>query len=60
MVVVDGIRVGNPWSAINILVPERLSHFVYLRASEAGVLFGTGAHAGVLLAFTKNYEVARP
>lgn len=55
MIFVDGARVFDAQQAIDIAPPERVHHVVIVRPSEAGVLFGTDADAGVLLIFTKAY-----
>lgn len=58
MVFVDGARMLDAQQAIDIAPPERVHHVVFVRPSEAGVLFGTQSDAGVLLIFTKAYSAA--
>lgn len=55
LVFVDGMRMTDPQQAIDMAPPEQVSHVVLIRASEAGVLFGTGSSSGVLMVFTKAY-----
>ncbi|MFN8665587.1 MAG: TonB-dependent receptor [Gemmatimonadaceae bacterium] len=55
LVFVDGVRMRDPVQAISVAPPEQVSHVVLIRASEAGVLFGTGSSSGVLMIFTKQY-----
>lgn len=55
LVFVDGMRMNDPQQAIDMAPPEQVSHVVLIRASEAGVLFGTGSSSGVLMVFTKAY-----
>jgi len=45
--------------AIDLASPENLDFAVWLRAVDAGVLYGTGASDGVLLLYTKDYRRAR-
>lgn len=58
LVFVDGMRMNDPQQAIDMAPPEQVSHVILMRASEAGVLFGTGASSGVLMVFTKAYTRA--
>lgn len=58
MIFVDGARMLDAQQAIDVAPPERVHHVVFVRPSEAGVLFGTQSDAGVLLIFTKAYAQA--
>lgn len=55
LVFVDGMRMQDPQQALDMAPPEQVSHVVLIRASEAGVLFGTGSSSGVLMVFTKGF-----
>jgi hypothetical protein len=37
-----------------LLPPVLISYMIFLRPQEAGVLYGTGAHNGVLIVVTKG------
>lgn len=57
LIFVDGLRMQNAQQAIDVAPPERVHHVVFVRPSEAGVLFGSQSDAGVLLIFTKAYAL---
>ena len=54
MVFVDDIRITDLDSQLDLAAPQRIDHIVYLKSSEAGARFGTGAAGGVLLIYTKD------
>jgi hypothetical protein len=58
MVLVNNMR-ATPEQAINLATPENLDFAVWLRAVDAGVLYGTDSADGVVLLFTKDYRAAR-
>lgn len=63
MVIVDGVRIDDPDSVIDLVQPEWLDHAIFIRPADgAGMRFGTGADGGVLLLFTKfgGYALDRP
>ena len=53
MIYVDGVRVDDTSTAIDLAQPQWLDHAIFVRPTDAGVRFGTGAAGGVLLLFTK-------
>lgn len=55
LVFVDNLRVTDPVQVSALAPPELISHVVVIRPVDAGVLFGTGSGAGVVLIFTKAY-----
>lgn len=61
MVMVDGVSVSDE-TAIDLVQPQWLDHAIFVRAVDAGVMFGTGAAGGVLMLFTKwgGYALDRP
>jgi hypothetical protein len=59
LVLVDDVRIDPPASLGDVVTIDAVDHVVLLRASEAGVLFGTGAHNGVLLVYTRTGRARR-
>ena len=61
MVYVDGVRVDDTDTVIELVSPGQLDHAIYINAADAGVRFGTGSSGGVLLLFTKfgGYALGR-
>ena len=53
MIYVDGVRVAGPSVALEVVQPQWLDHAIFVRATDAGMRFGTEAAGGVLLLFTK-------
>lgn len=53
MIFVDGVRVPDASVALDLVQPQWLDHAIFVRATDAGMRFGTGAAGGVLLLFTK-------
>jgi hypothetical protein len=53
MVFVDGVKIEDNQAVIDVARPEWLDHAIFVRPTDAGVRFGTGAAGGVLLLFTK-------
>jgi hypothetical protein len=53
LVFVDGIRLDDPMLATELVQPQWLDHAIFVRATDAGMRFGTNAAGGVLLLFTK-------
>jgi hypothetical protein len=49
---------ADPLQGLALAPPERVSHVAFVRPTEAGVLFGTGAESGVVLIFTKAYAAS--
>ncbi len=49
----------DPELAMDLVPPEQLDFAIWLRAADAGVLYGTGSADGVLLLFTKSYRRVR-
>ena len=49
----------TPDQAVDLATPENLDFAVWLRAEDAGVLYGTGTMDGVLLLYTKDFRRAR-
>lgn len=60
MVIVDGVRVDDPRTVVDLVRPQWLDHAIFVRAADAGVRFGTGAAGGVLLLFTTFGSYALP
>ena len=62
MVIVDGVPLQDPAGALDMVQPQWLDHAIFLRATDAGMRFGTGSEGGVLLLFTKfgGYALDRP
>jgi hypothetical protein len=54
MVYVDNVRIEPPGSVSDMVSLDAIDHVVLLRATDAGALFGTGAHNGVLLVYTRQ------
>ncbi len=54
LVLVDGVRVEPAGSIADVATLDAVDHVIFLRATDAGALFGTGAHNGVLLVYTKR------
>lgn len=54
LVYVDNVRIDPPGSVGDVASLDAIDHVVLLRATDAGVLFGTGAHNGVVLIYTKS------
>jgi hypothetical protein len=52
-VYVDGMQLADPDAAIDMVQPQWLDHAIFVRPTDAGMRFGTGAGGGVLLLFTK-------
>lgn len=56
MLVIDGMRfpnLGDQLQLQGLLTPNGVSHMLFLRPEEAGVLFGDGSQNGVLVITTK-------
>mgnify|MGYP006341416185 FL=1 len=56
MLVIDGMRfpnLGDQLQLQGLLSPSGVSHMLFLRPEEAGVLFGDGSQNGVLAITTK-------
>jgi hypothetical protein len=53
MVFVDGVRIESNENVMALAQPQWLDHAIFVRPTDAGVRFGTGAAGGVLLLFTK-------
>jgi hypothetical protein len=53
MVFIDGVLVLSSENAVTIAQPQWLDHAIFVRPTDAGARFGTGAAGGVLLLFTK-------
>ena len=48
-------RLGGLWIKVGqVIAPQWIDHIIFLRPNEAGVLFGTGSHAGVMLVYTRD------
>jgi hypothetical protein len=52
-VFVDGVLIEDELNIITVAQPQWLDHAIFVRPTDAGVRFGTGAAGGVLLLFTK-------
>lgn len=55
LVFVDNMRMADAATAIAVTPPEQIHHVVVVRPADAGVLFGTGSEAGVIMIFTKAF-----